>query len=338
MDWFERLTGFREMKYDDTRTKLKVDGNRLHSLINGENYGIGQLELVPLKALRERVKSAGGLPGRLKASVLSGDVRQMHQSPQNAGALFQVASQFNLLEMTSYDVTPEHGVTRYQHDPTQGLACAIAAGAATIYRNYFAPVGGGDGQTTERQFDGLADLGKALGTALNHPVEALWNMQNGYALCTRSGLEAIAKHLSKLQPEQVDILRGKLCIGVHRDVEVTDAEGEHRPLVSQAFCSALPVAYNRRVPRPYWEAFASLVLQAAYEATMLAAVLNAKGGASNVVLLTSLGGGAFGNDESWIHAAMRRALEMMSEIDLDVRLVSYGTPSRAVRQITEHFN
>ena len=191
-------------------------------------------------------------------------------------------------------MTPEDGVTRYQHDRTQGPACAIAAGAATIYRNYFAPVGGGDGQTAERQFDGLADLGEALGAALNQPVEALWRMQNGYALCTRAGLDAIAEHLRALQPEQVDVLRGKLCIGVHRDVEVTDAAGEHRPLVSQAFCSALPVAYTR-VPPPHWEAFASLVLQAAYEATMLAAVLNAQRGASNVVLLTQLGGGAFGN-------------------------------------------
>jgi hypothetical protein len=29
----------------------------------------------------------------------------------------------------------------------------MAAGAATIYRNYFAPVAGVHGQTTERQFD-----------------------------------------------------------------------------------------------------------------------------------------------------------------------------------------
>ena len=100
MDWFERLTGFRETNYDDTRAKLKVDDSRLQSLINEKSYGIGELELVPLQALRERVKSAGGLPGRLKARVVTGDVRQMHQSPENAGALFQVASQFNLLEMT----------------------------------------------------------------------------------------------------------------------------------------------------------------------------------------------------------------------------------------------
>jgi hypothetical protein len=337
MDWFEQLTGFRETDYGDTRAKLKVEGKRLQSLINGKSYGIGELELVPLQTLRERVKSARGPPGRVKVSVVTGDVRKMHQSRENSGALFQVASQFNLLEMVSPAVTPEHGVTRYQHDRTQGPACAIAAGAATIYRNYFAPVAGSDGQTTERQFDGLADLGAALGDALNQPVEALWSMQNGYALCTRAGLDAIAKHLGELQPEPLDSLRGKLSIGVHRDAEVTDASGQPRPLVSQAFCSALPVAYTR-IPSSHWEAFASLVLQAAYEATMLAAVLNARRGASNVVLLTQLGGGAFGNHDDWIHAAMRRSLDMMSGFALDVRLVSYGTPSRAILQVAKEFD
>jgi hypothetical protein len=138
--------------------KLKVEGRQLQSLINGKSYGIGELELVSLQALRERVKSTDGLPGRIKISVVTGDVRHMHQLPENAGALFQVASQFNLLEMTGPEVTPENGVTIYQHDRTQGPACAIAAGAATIYRNYFAPVAGKEGQTKDRQFDGLADL------------------------------------------------------------------------------------------------------------------------------------------------------------------------------------
>jgi hypothetical protein len=119
----------------------------------------------------------------------------MHQAPENAGALFQVASQFNLLEMVSPTVTSEDGVTRYQHDRTQGPACAIAAGAATICRNYFAPVRGGHGQTAECQLDGLADLGAALSAALHRPVEALWKMQNGYALCTQAGLDAITEYL-----------------------------------------------------------------------------------------------------------------------------------------------
>jgi hypothetical protein len=339
MDWFERLTGFREMGDGDPRAKLTVEGSQLRSRINGKSYGIGDLELVSLQALRERVKSAGGPAGQLKVSVVIGDVRKMHREPENAGALFQVASQFNLLEMTGPTVTPEEGVTRYKADPTQGPACAIAAGAATIYRNYFAPVGGGFGQTRDRQFDRLADLGEALGRALNKPVKALWEMQNGYAKCTLTGLDAIADYLGALDPEQVDHLRGKLRIGIHRDVEVTDAAGEHRPLVSQAFCSALPVAYYRTcVPTPHWEAFGSLVLQAAYEATMAAAVLNAQHGASNVVLLTQLGGSSFGNEDRWIHAAMRRALEMMLGIELDVRLVTYGTPSRAILQMAKDFD
>lgn len=147
MDWFERLTGFREESYEATRQKLKVDGSKLRSLVNGKAYGIGKLELASLQTLRDRAKSAGHAPRNMKVSVVRGDVRQMHRLREYAGALFQVASQFNALEMTGPNVMPEDGVTRYQHDHTQGPACAIAAGAATIWRNYFAPVAGGVGQT-----------------------------------------------------------------------------------------------------------------------------------------------------------------------------------------------
>src|ERR1700741_4888897 len=117
------------------------------------------------------------MPGRLKVTVVQGDVRRMPLSPANAGALFQVASQFNLLEMVSPDVTPEHGVTRYQYDRTQGPACAIACGAATIYRNYFAPIDGQEGQTATRQFDGLREVGRALGHAMGRDVSSLWEMK-----------------------------------------------------------------------------------------------------------------------------------------------------------------
>ena len=198
------------------------------------------------------------------------------------------------------------------------------------------PVGRGDGQTKERQLNGLADIGQILSEALKQPVEALWEMRNGYALCTRPGLDTISTYLQSLQPAKVDALRGKLRIGVHNGVEVTDVEGEPRPQVSQIFCSALPVAYTS-VPRAHWEPFASLVLEAAYEATMLAAVLNKERGGSNVVLLTFLGGGAFGNADEWISSAVRRALNIVSGFDLDVRLVSYRTPSSEILQIAKDF-
>lgn len=336
MDWFERITGFLEMDYAKTQGQLEVSDGRLRSVMTGRSYGIGNLELVSLQSLRERVIGVADLPGRLKISIVRGNVREMHSAPENNGALFQVASQFNLLEMTSPRITPEAGVTCYQYDGTQGPACAMAAGAATIYRNYFAPVDGHQGQTSERQIDGLADMGAMLSYVLAQPVQSLWSMRNGYAMCTRSGLDMISAHLSKLSPKRTDELRGKLCIGVHSDVEITDHPENDSIRVSQAFCSALPVAYGE-IPAKYWAAFATLVLEATYEATMWAAVLNALRTGCNIVLLTRVGGGVFGNNPAWIDAAMRRAFRLAVDFDLDVRLVNYGEPDSVILQLVADF-
>jgi protein-tyrosine phosphatase len=132
-------------------------------------------------------------------------------------------------------------------------------------------------------------------------------------------------------------LRGLLQIGVHQDVEVTDSDAHPPQLVSQAFCAALPVAYCG-YPSSMWRPFAELVLDAAYEATVLAGVLNARRGTSNIVLLTRLGGGAFGNDDAWIDAAMRRALKKVRGLDLDVRLVSFGSPAPTMLETERIFS
>ena len=128
MDWFERLTGFPERDYESTSALLDFSGGRLTSKVNGQSYGIGHLEVPTLAALRELAKAGSGATGSMKVGIVTGDVGALHRQPEFAGALFQVASQFNLLEMTSPRVTPEDGVTRYRNDPTQGPACAIAAG------------------------------------------------------------------------------------------------------------------------------------------------------------------------------------------------------------------
>lgn len=334
MDFFERLTGFPERNYAQTRDRLVVVGKTLRSNVNGAEYGIGEFELVELSTLRDRVAKLGGPAGHPRVSVVQADVRVLHQAPEYRGALFQVASQTNCLEMVGPDVTPEDGVTRYEHDRTQGPACATAAGAATIFRNYFVPVGDRQGQTAEHQLDGLADVGAALSTALQRPVDSLWRTRNGYALASREGLDLIAAHLEGLGEEAGHELAGKLRIGIHRDLEVTDGLARPGPTVSQAFCSALPVAYSG-VAAAHWKAFAQFVLDSAYEATLLEAVLNARRGASNIVLLTMLGGGAFGNEDEWIHAAIRRAMSEVQGFDLDVRLVSYRAPSQGVRTFVQ---
>ena len=329
MDWFERITGFKESSYDETRERLSIVDGLLHSSGSSRTWGIGVLETPSLAELRQRAAGLRHDQGATRVSIVRGDVRRMHSDPANVGALFQVASQFNLLEMVSDAVTPEQGVTRYQWDGTQGPACAIAAGAGTIYRNYFAPVDGQPGQREGRQIDCLQDIGTALGNDQGR----LWRMRNGYCLTTEAGLARVDGQLAAMNEAQLDDLRGRLRIGVHWDVEVTDEGADHR--VSQAYCSALPVSYNRIRSPESWARFASLVLEAAYEATLHVALLNKRDYGSPVAYLTLLGGGAFGNDWSWIAGAMRRAVLGVQGTGLDFRIVSYSTPSQDLLELAE---
>jgi hypothetical protein len=332
MNWFERLTGFAEDEngYVATQRKLRVEGDHLISTVNGRRYRIGAFTLPTLADLRARADVGGGKRSSLAGLV--GDARALHRDPEFDGALFQVASQFNVLEMVSPHVTPEQGVGCYAHDPTQGPACAIAAGAATIYRNYLVPVGGGVGQTADRQIDTLAAVGAVLADLTGMPATRLWSMQNGYALATADGLAAIGAALRGAGEDVRDAVREQLSIGLHSDVEVTDAEGEPRPRVSQAFCSALPVGYSD-LSRRQWEPFARLILESTYEATLLAAAEQAARGGSSTVLLTTVGGGAFGNDIAWILDAIERAMGVVEHAGLDIRIVGHRDISPGIRRL-----
>jgi hypothetical protein len=244
----------------------------------------------------------------------------LHTTVSNARSLFQVASQFNLLEMVSPNYTPEDGVGIYENDRTQGPACAIAAGAGTIYRNYFAMVNGQTGQSANNQIDCLADIGAALGNTESR----LWEMRNGYALASESGLLEIAHRLQGSSESEIDRLRQLLRIGIQWNTQVTLNDSRHT--VSQAYCSALPVRYSRH-PSHLWAAFARLILEAAYEATICTAILNAMDQGNNRLFLTLLGGGAFGNEPGWIVGAIQRALTLYKDVELDVAIVSYGRPT-----------
>jgi len=324
--WFEELTGFVEESPEQVRSNLTVEGHVLKSRVNCRKYICGELETPSLGELRERVKSAKPQAGRLAVREVVADVQRLHVDNRNAGALFQVASQFNLLEMVSPEVTPESGVDRYEYDRTQGPACAVAAGAGTIYRNYFVDVNGQTGQSADNQIDCLAELGDALGNTCGR----LWQMRNGYALPSKEGLQNISGQLERASEEELDELRQLLWIGLHRNVQVTLDGAGHT--VSQAYCSALPVAYGG-LPVELWSGLARLILEASYEATLCAAVLNASSTGNKNLFLTMLGGGVFGNRTEWIIEAMRRALDLFKNRELDVAIVSYGHSSPAVAEL-----
>jgi len=324
--WFTSLTGFREESGEQVRANIDVDGERMISKVNGRELICGKLEIPTLRELRERVAEAGVATGKLSVREVVADAQALHADSGNAGAIFQVASQFNLLEMLAPSVTPDEGVDGYDLDLTQGPACAIACGAGTIYRNYFAEFDGHIGQSAEHQIDCLKDLGDVL----RNPDERLWEMQNGYAFATESGLKEIAERLANCTEAERDDLRQELRIGVHWDTQVTLGGSSHT--VSQVYGSAMPVSYSPH-SRESWAEFAKLILEASYEATFLAAVLNTISTGNNSLYLTLIGGGVFGNDEEWILAAIERSLKTFSRHDLNVAIVSHGGSKPGVQRL-----
>ncbi len=183
MMWFETLTGFAEESPQRVRRNITLDGRALVSHVNGKALVHGQLETPTLAELRERVHASGHGSHRISVREVVANVQHLHTDVSNAGALFQVASQFNLLELASPNVTPERGVGVCEHDHTQGPACH-RCWVGTIYRNHLLQSMGQIGASTDNQIDCLADIGAAWGNSGSR----LWAMTNGYAMASQSGL------------------------------------------------------------------------------------------------------------------------------------------------------
>lgn len=315
MAWFKVLTGFEESAFESVAAQFVVDGELMTSVHNGRAMRHGSFSLPTVAELR------GHRPmgyGPLTVREVVGDARDVHLDPASAGAIFQVASQFNTLEMVSPSVTPEHGIDRYEHDHTQGPACAIACGAGTLYRNYLVPIGHDIGQSASRQINCLADLSAHLGIEIA--------VQNGYALPSTDQLQQLYDRLADLDEPARDALMGHLRVGVHANTEVTLNRAGHT--VTQVFCSAVPITYSRH-SASQWEPFARLILDAAYEAVFHVAVATSPtaGTAASPertkLFLTMLGGGAFGNPTPWIIDAIERSLCLFRSAPIEVMIVSY---------------
>ena len=184
------------------------------------------------------------------------------------------------------------------------MACA----AGTLYRNYFVKLGEQTGQSEAMQLNTLANLEAALGNA----ERGLWEMVNGYLLPHASGLQQVTELIRGREAE----LRALIRVGMQADTEVTLPNCGHT--VTQVYASAVPMAYASAGERG-WEALARLVLEAAYELTLLIAAQSPK----KRVFLTRLGGGAFGNPDAWIDDAIVRAIEQVQGAGLEVFLVSH---------------
>jgi len=353
-DWFCRLFGFAEqtgnrVQWQKTRSAFRYDPETgvLQSAVDpaARAFQAGRFSTPTLAELRGRNALAPALqdvlPGRLAVQEVLGDISELHTLPENRYALFQAASQFNCLEHTSSHGRPEQGIACYAHDRTQGPACATACAPGTVVRNYFADAALGaagslsdpsrPGQTGTNQVENLRDVEEALG----NKSEQYFEVRAGYTFAPNpSKLKRLLERLGNASFR--DALRAKIRVGLQLDTEVTGSKfgakqyAGPQHVVSQVYCSAVSVSYSG-LPPEAWQGFAEMVLEAAYEATLFAAVENAarhpQEPGARKVFLTALGGGVFGNDIRWIVAAMRRAFRRFAGVGLQVKIVTFGHSS-----------
>ena len=352
MNWFEDTFGFVEGKsYQANQEQFEVqndaNGILLVSKANSKRFRVGHFEVLSVAGLKERINSLAkesiefdGRTSGLNFSNVTGSVQTYIQN--RPGAVFQVASQFNCLEMVGPGVTPNHGITQYVLDKTQGPACALACPGGTLFRNYFV---NGTGQGTGgAQINTLSLVEKLLASRIPSGDRtnatkrsgtsccSYWKMKNGYSLPeTPESMAALNLRLND-DPGLFDSLRENIQVGIHWNVEVASRKkqksaqsAESPPTVCQIFASACPVAYTKSTKSKDWAPFASMVLEGAYEATLAAATFLSYSRRERVeVYLTSLGGGAFGNRRCWINRALERALDLFRDAPLDVFMVSYS--------------
>ncbi|KAF4675873.1 hypothetical protein FOL47_007114 [Perkinsus chesapeaki] len=370
-DWFEELFGFRERgasRFDDPYVSVYQNmklvrpgqysfGMEMVSRISGERFQVGSFEMPTLKDLRQSTPINYGLRARrqtVQVQNIIADVKDLHRDRSNEGAVFQVASQTNFLEMTSPLGVPEDGITGYMHDHTQGPACAMECAAGTLYRNYFVKVlenktaaGVMDddtvknlGQKGDRQLDALEGLARALRDPQD---KGYWLTRNGYAIPTDpSTFKELAGRLRRMSPSEVDNLRASIAVGVQADTQVTTIK-DRLQTVTQVYCFALPVAYVHGIAQSDWEPLATLVLDSIYESTLLVAeqVARRHGGAK--VYLTLVGGGVFGNKEKWIVDAIEKAVMKVAKVNfrrrhLDIYIVHYHTVPTAFEDLASRLN
>ncbi|WP_319922615.1 hypothetical protein [Klebsiella pneumoniae] len=112
MSWFNDVFGFEESDYAETQARFFQEGPFLHTRSQPSvSYRSGILTMPSLAELRKAVSNLVTEPyGRCRFDILEADAYDLHRKSEVKGALIQVASQFNLLEMPCEYTTPEKGL------------------------------------------------------------------------------------------------------------------------------------------------------------------------------------------------------------------------------------
>jgi hypothetical protein len=158
----------------------------------------------------------------------------------------------------------------------------------------------------------------------------LVTVTNGYTFSTAHKLKRVSEIIAESDRAE---LQGLLRVGVQKDTQVTCTKLEqggrwHRAIrkdpvrVTQVYASALSIKYSG-LSQSAWAPLAELVLEAAYEATLRAALIHGPVDGRKTVVLTALGGGVFGNDMSLIARVIVNAIKAFKTEGLDIVINEY---------------
>ncbi len=273
-NWFEQLIGKPETEFNYTLAEVPT---KYHSAMGQ----FSQLSINELKALITDfpVNNLDGVKLHVDYRTTYGHMYLFDTSalqftaPENA--LFQVASNFNCLEVPKANYNPFNGhfITQQMTDMTQGPSASGGAAFGSILRL-------------------LEHKIKPIDLLANVPVIKSWNGKVPY-----DRNESVAAS---------DIDQGLIKVGLHRDVRAAFlrmknnfAYNPNGSLINQAFTSTC-ICENLRP-----NALSSALLDAAYEGTYLCAVVTQ----APLVVLTLIGGGVFSNNHELIIQAMIKAHE-----------------------------
>jgi hypothetical protein len=299
-EWFKNLMGIDEKTFrnylENNNSKLskmlKYDSE--NSVINGYNAGkfeilnIGDLILINDLKIKTGKKPIIRLFIRTNATEFSRnhvDVTFIQGNPDYKGALFQVASQFNCLEMSNPYISiqkTDNFMNVYSKDKTQGPRASISAGPGSILRTYFR-----DGEIKKPLDKNQINLVSTL------EKEGYVEVVNGYGFISD---KMDKKHKNISHSVRKELIK-KADIGLQTNTQVS-YKNEYRKnmlineddeqLIDQIYVSALAVGYQTN---PVSDEAQKLFLDIAYVGTFLAAIHNK----NEKMVCTFVGTGAFKN-------------------------------------------
>lgn len=184
--------------------------NIITSSKNGKSYNAGNFKLMTVSDFPNLPVKGNGkfhiihVNGIESTNYSLIDSLSSQSLPENDGATFLAASNFNCLEYVGVKSRASDGVTNYMFDFTQGPYLALAAGPAIVFRNYFYEVSPG--------------IFGQLETEINLLHQTPLHVTRGYPIIKKEDLPQLREYKDFSNPNNY-------LVGVHSNCQVTEKRG-----------------------------------------------------------------------------------------------------------------